>query len=105
MACPARGDNIATGIFITDRVNKMPLVLAFLGIHFLLFTIAAYVSDPTPVVEIFIAPDLHMALFFAFFILTDPPTSPAGCRQRRKRKRTESRPAIPSACRWRRTPS
>ena len=67
---------LATGIFITDRVNKMPLVLAFLGIHFLLFTITAYVSDPRPVVEIFIAPDLHMALFFAFFILTDPPTSP-----------------------------
>jgi hypothetical protein len=26
--------------------------------------------------EIFRAPDLHMVLFFALFILTDPPTSP-----------------------------
>jgi Na+-translocating ferredoxin:NAD+ oxidoreductase RnfD subunit len=67
---------IATGVFISDRVNKMPLVLAFLGTHFLLFTMTAFVSDPTPMVEIFIAPDLHMALFFAFFILTDPPTAP-----------------------------
>ena len=41
---------IATGLFITDRVNKMPMVLA---------------------------PDLQAVLFFAFFILTDPPTAPA----------------------------
>ena len=27
-------------------------------------------------VEVFRAPDLQAALFFAFFILTDPPTSP-----------------------------
>ena len=29
----------ATGIFIADRVNKMPLVLAFLGVYYLLFTV------------------------------------------------------------------
>jgi Na+-translocating ferredoxin:NAD+ oxidoreductase RnfD subunit len=67
---------VATGIFITDRVNKMPLVLAFLGAYFLLFTATAFASNPAHVAEIFIAPDLHAALFFAFFILTDPPTSP-----------------------------
>ena len=67
---------LATGLFITDRVNKMPLVLAFLGAYFLLFTATAYAADPTRVVEIFRAPDLHASLFFAFFILTDPPTSP-----------------------------
>ncbi|MBP6774099.1 MAG: RnfABCDGE type electron transport complex subunit D, partial [Gemmatimonadaceae bacterium] len=27
-----------SGIFITDRVNKMPLVLAFLGVYYALFT-------------------------------------------------------------------
>ena len=26
-------------LFITDRVNKMPLVLAFLGVYYLLFTV------------------------------------------------------------------
>jgi Na+-translocating ferredoxin:NAD+ oxidoreductase RnfD subunit len=67
----------ATGIFITDRVNKMPLVLTFLGTYFLLFTLTAYVADPKTVLEIFRTPDAQAALFFAFFILTDPPTSPA----------------------------
>jgi Na+-translocating ferredoxin:NAD+ oxidoreductase RnfD subunit len=66
----------ATGIFITDRVNKIPLVLAFLGSYFLLFTLAAILGEPGKAAEIFRAPDLHAALFFAFFILTDPPTSP-----------------------------
>jgi Na+-translocating ferredoxin:NAD+ oxidoreductase RnfD subunit len=66
----------ATGIFITDRVNKMPLVLAFLGTYYLLFTATAFLGDPNTVAEVFRAPDLQAVLFFAFFILTDPPTSP-----------------------------
>ena len=66
----------ATGIFITDRVNKMPLVLVFLGTYYLLFTLTAFLGNPREVSEIFRAPDLHAVLFFAFFILTDPPTSP-----------------------------
>jgi predicted branched-subunit amino acid permease len=35
------------------------------------------VSDPQWVAEVFRTPDLEAALFFAFIILTDPPTSPA----------------------------
>lgn len=66
----------ASGAFIADRVNKIPLVLAFLGSYFLLFTLTAFVSDAGKVAEIFRAPDLQAVLFFAFFILTDPPTSP-----------------------------
>jgi Na+-translocating ferredoxin:NAD+ oxidoreductase RnfD subunit len=66
----------ATGVFITDRVNKMPLVLAFLGAYYLLFTMTAFLGDPNRVAEVFRAPDLNAVLFFAFFILTDPPTSP-----------------------------
>jgi len=68
---------VAAGIFITDRVNKMPLVLTFLGTYYLLFTVTAFAGDPQRVAEIFRAPDLQAALFFAFIILTDPPTSPA----------------------------
>jgi len=68
---------VVTGIFITDRVNKMPLVLAFLGAYFLLFTVTAFVGDPQRVAEIFRPPDIEAVLFFAFIILTDPPTSPA----------------------------
>jgi Na+-translocating ferredoxin:NAD+ oxidoreductase RnfD subunit len=67
----------ATGIFITDRVNKMPLVLAFLGSYYLLFTVTSFCGDPNGVAEVFRTPDLNAVLFFAFFILTDPPTSPA----------------------------
>jgi Na+-translocating ferredoxin:NAD+ oxidoreductase RnfD subunit len=66
----------ATGIFITDRVNKTPLVLSFLGTYYLLVTITAFVSEPAKVAELYRTPDLHAALFFAFFMVTDPPTSP-----------------------------
>jgi Na+-translocating ferredoxin:NAD+ oxidoreductase RnfD subunit len=67
---------LAAGAFIADRVNKIPLALSFLGSYFGLFTLTAFLGDPGKVAEIFRAPDLHAVLFFAFFILTDPPTSP-----------------------------
>jgi Na+-translocating ferredoxin:NAD+ oxidoreductase RnfD subunit len=68
---------LAAGVFIADRVNKLPLVLTFLGAYFLLFTFTAFVSNPLAVAEIFRTPDVEAALYFAFIILTDPPTSPA----------------------------
>jgi Na+-translocating ferredoxin:NAD+ oxidoreductase RnfD subunit len=68
---------VGAGLFITDRVNKMPLVLTFLGTYFLLFTLRAFVGNPLSVAEIFRTPDFEAALYFAFIILTDPPTSPA----------------------------
>ena len=67
---------LASGLVIADRVNKLPMVLAFLGVYFGLFTASAFVIAPETVVEIFRSPDAPAALFFAFFILTDPPTSP-----------------------------
>jgi len=70
----------ATGLYITQRVNKMPAVLAFLGVYYVLFTITAFGSDPSKVAELYRAPDLHAALFFAFFMVTDPPTSPPKAR-------------------------
>ena len=68
---------VASGVFIVDRVNKMPLVLTFLAAYFILFTATAFVSNPLPVAEIFRTPDAEAVLYFAFFILSDPPTSPA----------------------------
>jgi Na+-translocating ferredoxin:NAD+ oxidoreductase RnfD subunit len=68
---------LAAGVYITDRVNKMPLVLTFLGAYFLLFTVTSFVTNPLSVAEVFRTPDLEAALYFAFIILTDPPTSPA----------------------------
>lgn len=66
----------AGGVFIAHRVGKLPLVIAFLGMYFTLFTTAAFLRDAAWVSEIFRTPDLQAALYFAFFILTDPPTSP-----------------------------
>ena len=37
---------IAAGAFMTARVNKAPLVLVFLGVYYLVFTIAAFTGDP-----------------------------------------------------------
>ena len=44
-----------TGAFITDRVNKIPLVLVFLGVYFLLFTATAFLGDSGKVAENFFA--------------------------------------------------
>jgi Na+-translocating ferredoxin:NAD+ oxidoreductase RnfD subunit len=72
----AIGILLATGLFITDRVNKMPLVLAFLATYFTAFTVTTWWGDPQVLVEIYRAPDVHAVLYFAFFMLTDPPTAP-----------------------------
>jgi Na+-translocating ferredoxin:NAD+ oxidoreductase RnfD subunit len=65
------------GIYVADRVNKLPLVLSFLGAYFFIFAVTAYLGDPRRVAEIFRSPDVEAALYFALIILTDPPTSPA----------------------------
>ena len=67
----------ATGLFIADRINKLPLVVVFLGAYFALFTVASFLGKPIDVAEIFRTPDLQATLFFAFFMVDDPPTCPA----------------------------
>ena len=67
---------IAGGALIVDRINKWPLVLAFLGTYLGLCTAMSF-SDATAVAELFRAPFIQSALFLAVFMLTDPPTSPA----------------------------
>ena len=67
---------LATGVFITYKVNKVPAVLAFLGIYYLCATTATFVGNPARFADLYRAPDLHAALYFAFFMVTDPPTSP-----------------------------
>ncbi len=67
---------LAGGLYLTSRVNKLPLVLSFLGAYFCLFTATAFVGDPRHVAEIFRSPDIDAVLYFALVILTDPPTSP-----------------------------
>ncbi len=66
-----------SGLFIADRINKLPLVVVFLGAYFALFTVASFLGKPVDVAEIFRTPDLQATLFFAFFMVDDPPTCPA----------------------------
>jgi enediyne biosynthesis protein E5 len=66
---------IACGTFITNRLNKFGLVLAFLGTYFVAFA-GASIVEPGTVAEMFRSPFVQSALFLAFFMLTDPPTSP-----------------------------
>jgi Na+-translocating ferredoxin:NAD+ oxidoreductase RnfD subunit len=68
---------LAGGLYLTNRVNKLPLVLSFLGVYFLLFTSTAFLGSAHQVAEIFRSPDIDAALYFTLVILTDPPTSPA----------------------------
>jgi Na+-translocating ferredoxin:NAD+ oxidoreductase RnfD subunit len=66
---------LVVGVFLTDRLNKFPLVLTFLAAYFGFFTMAS-LGNPHAVAEMFREPFLQAALFLAFFMLTDPPTSP-----------------------------
>jgi len=66
---------LVVGAFTVDRLNKFPLVLTFLAAYFGFFTLASLVI-PQSVAEMFREPFLQAALFLAFFMLTDPPTSP-----------------------------
>jgi Na+-translocating ferredoxin:NAD+ oxidoreductase RnfD subunit len=66
---------VVAGGFIAQRVDRIPAVLAFLGSYYLLFTVAAFLGNPAAVEEVYRTPDLHAALYFAFFMITDPPTS------------------------------
>jgi Na+-translocating ferredoxin:NAD+ oxidoreductase RnfD subunit len=53
------------------------MVLVFLGTYYTLFTIAAvFGGENAEVAAIFRTPDVHAALFFALFMLDDPPTAP-----------------------------
>lgn len=67
---------IVCGFQVTERVNKFPLVFTFLGVYFSIFLIIA-LTNTIDVSEIFLTPFVHSALFLSFFMLTDPPTSPA----------------------------
>jgi hypothetical protein len=66
---------LVAGAFIAERINKLPMVLAFFGAYFTLFTVASFFRSAA-VAETFLTPDIQATLFFAFFMLDDPPTSP-----------------------------
>lgn len=67
---------VGAGLLVANHINKLPLVIAFLASYFALFTASAFLGDPSRVAEVFRAPDANAAVFFAFFMLDDPPTCP-----------------------------
>jgi Na+-translocating ferredoxin:NAD+ oxidoreductase RnfD subunit len=69
---------VAAGIWVTWRVKKFPQVIAFLT-SYALFCLILMLFKSTHDNAMFALenPMLNSALFLAFFMLTDPPTSPA----------------------------
>jgi Na+-transporting NADH:ubiquinone oxidoreductase subunit NqrB len=63
------------GYIVTSRSNKFPQVFAFLGLYYSLF-LALAIWSKGDVSEVFRVPFINSALFLAFFMVTDPPTSP-----------------------------
>lgn len=64
------------GLLVIDRVNKLPSVLTFLAVYFLLLTTGSLAGNPLAFADAFREPETGAALYFAFFMLSDPPTSP-----------------------------
>lgn len=71
---------LVLGFLLVGRINKFPQVLSFLGTYFAILTAMAYLhwghAAFTPG-DALRTPLINSALFMAFFMLTDPPTSPA----------------------------
>jgi Na+-translocating ferredoxin:NAD+ oxidoreductase RnfD subunit len=75
LAWPLSLVTLVGGAIVAERINKFPLVLAFVGSYFLVCLGVSFVA-PTAVAEMFRNPYAQSALFLAVFMLTDPPTSP-----------------------------
>jgi len=75
---------LGVGSFLAIRVKKYPQVLAFLGTYFgLVFLMAVFhlgLPSATPA-DALRLPFVNSSLFLAFFMLTDPPTTPASNRR------------------------
>ncbi len=68
LPAPALLPLLAAGYYIADRVNKLPQVLSFAAL-------LMHGASPR-LAELYRTPFVNAALFLAFFMLTDPPTSP-----------------------------
>jgi Na+-translocating ferredoxin:NAD+ oxidoreductase RnfD subunit len=74
---------ITIGVVVDRHVAKLPQALAFLATYYGLFTTITFttmgggaLSISGRLAEVYRPPFVNAALFFAFFMLTDPPTSP-----------------------------
>jgi Na+-translocating ferredoxin:NAD+ oxidoreductase RnfD subunit len=64
------------GYAATNRIQKFPQVFSFLGTYFVLLFIMWYLHIGD-IPDALLPPFINATLFFAFLMLTDPPTSPA----------------------------
>jgi Na+-translocating ferredoxin:NAD+ oxidoreductase RnfD subunit len=67
---------VITGLFITDRVNRLPMVGVFLTTYYGVLAAAAFTGAASRVAEAYHPPFVNAALFATLIMLTDPPTSP-----------------------------
>ncbi|WP_010631602.1 RnfABCDGE type electron transport complex subunit D [Sporolactobacillus vineae] len=67
---------IAGGFVVVNRINKFPLVFAFMAAYIIFFA-AAGLLGVTEAGNALRMPYINAALFLSFFMLTDPPTSPS----------------------------
>lgn len=67
---------LVTGYLITSRVNKFPQLFTFLAVYFAIF-IGLGLLHNSLAADAFRNPIVNSTLFLAFFMMTDPPTSPA----------------------------
>ncbi|MCS7461502.1 RnfABCDGE type electron transport complex subunit D [Paenibacillus doosanensis] len=67
---------LAGGYIISNRVQKYPQVFAFFAVFFLLLLVMGvlHIGEASDALR---PPFINATLFFGFFMLTDPPTSPA----------------------------
>lgn len=69
---------VVIGLFVTWRVKKLPQVISFLAAYGLMSALfLAFPSTHMDASYAFQNPMINSALFLAFFMITDPPTSPA----------------------------
>jgi Na+-translocating ferredoxin:NAD+ oxidoreductase RnfD subunit len=68
------------GVMMLRQVNKVPAALTFLGVYYTLVTAVSFIGDPAGVAHMFREPELQASLFFAFFMVSDPPTCPTNSR-------------------------
>lgn len=71
---------LITGFLITSRVNKFPQMFAFLAVYFGI-SIGFGLLHNTMASDAFRNPIINSTLFLAFFMMTDPPTSPGKYKQ------------------------
>lgn len=66
----------AAGLILAKRIHKLPQVFSFLGVYFSILLLMQMAGMNQAFSALYRTPLINSTLFLAFFMLTDPPTSP-----------------------------